>query len=91
MSGAQDYNVAPFVPIGMEILFHDKSQKRRTSSEHCSKGWVLGNLFEHYHSWTMWMKTTQVLRISATVFHKHKFISNPAVTPAYQVLANSGA
>ena len=37
------------------------------------------------------MKTTRALRISATVFHKHKYISNPAVTPANRVLAATGA
>ena len=33
----------------------------------------------------------RVLRISATVFHKNKFIYNPAVTPANQVLTAAGA
>ena len=43
--GTYDYNSAPFVPIGMETLVHDKPKKRRTFAENCSKGFVLGTSF----------------------------------------------
>ena len=89
--GSHDYNVESFFPIGMESLVHEKPKKRRNFSEQCSKGWVLGTSFEHYYAWTMWMKTTRALRISATIFHKHKYISNPSMTPADLVLAATGA
>ena len=89
--GANDYNSAPFVPIGMETLVHEKPKKRRTFAEHCSQGFVLGTSFEHYQSWTMWMTNTRSLRISATVFHKHKYISNPDVTPADRIIAAARA
>ena len=46
--GAHYYNSAPFVPIGMENLVHEKPKKRRTFAEHCSKGFVLGTSLEHY-------------------------------------------
>ena len=39
----------------------------------------------------MWIKTTRSLRISAAIFHKQKYISNPAVTPANRFLAAAGA
>ena len=29
----------------------------------------------------MWTKDTRATRISATVFQKHKYITNPSVTP----------
>ena len=48
--GAHNYNAAPFVPIGMESLVHDKPHRRKTFSEHCSKGYVLGTSFEHYRA-----------------------------------------
>ena len=68
-----------------------KAQKCRTFEEHCGKGWVLGTSFKYYRAWTVWIKTTRSLRISATIFHKQKYISNPAVTPANQVLSAAGA
>ena len=40
----------------------------------------------------MWMKITRSLRVSATVFHKHKYIFNPDpdVTPANRIIAAAG-
>ena len=38
----------------------------------------------------MWMKDTRATRISATVFHKHKDITNPSVTPEYHIMTTSG-
>ena len=35
----------------------------------------------------MWMKDTRAMRISATIFLKHKYITNPEVTPEDQVIA----
>ena len=37
------------------------------------------------------MKTSRALRISANVFRKHKYISNPALTTSDRVLAAVGA
>ena len=38
----------------------------------------------------MWMEGTRSTIISATVFHKHKYITNPGVTPEKQVMASAG-
>ena len=35
----------------------------------------------------MWMKETKAMRISDTVFHKHKYITNPDVTPEDRFIA----
>ena len=48
--GPYDYNVAPFVPIGKEMLVHDKPKMRGEFADHCSKGFVLGTAFENYCS-----------------------------------------
>ena len=50
-SDVHDYNAAPFVPIGMELLVHDKPHRNKTFAEHCSKGFVVGTSFEHYCTW----------------------------------------
>ena len=36
------------------------------------------------------MKDTRATRVSGTVFHKHKYISAPAVTPEDAVIAAAG-
>ena len=81
-----DYSTHPFVPIGMETLVYDKPRRRKTFSEHCSKGYVLGTLFEHYRAWEMWMKKSKDSRVSGKVFRKDKYITNPDVTSKDQVM-----
>ena len=71
-------------------MVHNKPNQRGTFAEHCSKGYVLGTGFEHYCAWKMWTKGTIATRISATVFHKHKYITNPSVTPDDRVIGTSG-
>ena len=50
------------------------------------KGLVLGNSFEYYRRWIIWMSTYRATRMLATVFHKHKYISNPSFTPEDAVI-----
>ena len=85
--GPQDYNRMPFVPIGCESFAHDKPGRRKSFAQHCSKGWVLGTSPEHYRAWVHWTPRTRTTRISATMFFKHKYISNPTATPADAVVA----
>ena len=88
--GPHDYIAALFVPIVMETFVHDKPKRRVTFAEPCSKGYFVGTDFEHYRSWTIWMKDKRVTRISATVFHKHKYITNPRVTQEDHVRSTAG-
>jgi hypothetical protein len=46
--GQHNYDAAPFVPIGMETLVHEKPHRQKSFAEHCKKGYVLGTSFEHY-------------------------------------------
>jgi hypothetical protein len=85
--GQHDYNKHPFVPIGVEALVHDKPHKRRTYAEHCRKAFVLGTSTEHYQCWKFWSNNTWATRVSGAAFFKHKYITNPAVTPEDIVIA----
>ena len=87
LHGHHDYNTKPFVPLGMEALTHDKPHHRKTFTQHCSKGWVLGTLPEYYRCWTVWSKDTRAMRVTGRVFFKHKYLTNPHVTPEDQVMA----
>eukprot|EP00804_Cyclotella_cryptica_P003834 CCRYP_020458-RA/>CCRYP_020458-RA protein AED:0.26 eAED:0.26 QI:0/0/0/1/1/1/3/0/581 len=84
--GHHDYNSHPCVPIGMEALVHDKPHRRKSFAQHCTKGFVLRSP-EHYRCWTVWTPVSQSTCISATVFFKHKYITNPTVTPADAIIA----
>eukprot|EP00804_Cyclotella_cryptica_P002855 CCRYP_009391-RA/>CCRYP_009391-RA protein AED:0.18 eAED:0.18 QI:0/0/0/1/1/1/2/0/800 len=85
--GPHDYNASPFVPLGMEALVHDKPHRRKTYAQHCSKGWVIGTSTEHYRCWKAWWPTTRSTRIAATVFFKHKYLTNPSVSPTDALIA----
>ena len=80
-------NAKPFVPIGMESLVHDNPRQRKLFEENCKKGYILGTSFEHYRAWKIWMKASRATIILATIFHKHKYLSNPTITPADAVIA----
>ena len=82
-----NYNVEPFVKIGMQSLVHDKPQRRRSFAQHCSKVRVLETSPEHYRCWKFWTKNTRTTRISGTMFFKHKYITNPTVTPEDTITA----
>ena len=47
----------------------------------------MGTSFEHYRAWNIWMKPSRATRILATVFHKHKYLSNPTSIPADAIIA----
>eukprot|EP00804_Cyclotella_cryptica_P014910 CCRYP_000543-RA/>CCRYP_000543-RA protein AED:0.16 eAED:0.15 QI:0/0/0/1/0/0/2/0/870 len=85
--GPHDYNAAPFVPLGMEAFVHDKPHRRKTYAQHCSRGWIIGTSTEHYRCWKIWSPTTRSTRIAATVFFKHKYLTNPSVTPTDALIA----
>ena len=88
--GHHDYNKHPFVPIGMEALIHVKPHKRRTYAQHCDKGYSIGTSFEHYRCQRIWMKDTHATRISGAVWFKHKYLTNPTVTPEDRIVAAIG-
>jgi hypothetical protein len=88
--GQHDYNKHPFVPIGMESLVHTKSHKQQTYQQHCNKGYVIGTLFEHYRCQKVWTKDTHAMVVSGAVWFKHKYLTNPSVTPEDQIIAAIG-
>ena len=71
----------------MEALVHDKPHKCRTYAEHCTKAFVLGTSTKHYRCWKFWTPTTRATRISGAAFFKHKYLTNPSITPEDQVIA----
>eukprot|EP00804_Cyclotella_cryptica_P013794 CCRYP_020502-RA/>CCRYP_020502-RA protein AED:0.43 eAED:-0.03 QI:0/-1/0/1/-1/1/1/0/273 len=82
-----NYKALPFVPLGVEALVHDKPTRSKTYAQHCSKGWVLGTSTQHYRCWKIWSTATHTTRIAATVFFKHKYLTNPSISPADALIA----
>jgi hypothetical protein len=88
--GQHNYSKHQFVPIGMESLVHVKPHKQRTYAQHCKKGFVIGTSFKHYRCQQIWMKDTHGTLILGAVWFKHKYLTNPSVTPEDQMIAAIG-
>ena len=44
---------------------------------------------EHHRCFTVWIKKTRPERVTDTVFFKHKYLTNPEVTPEDKVVATA--
>ncbi|KAL7479611.1 hypothetical protein ACHAW6_005338 [Cyclotella cf. meneghiniana] len=80
--GPFNYNRMPLAPIGCAVQFHVKLGHQHTWGEHSTDGWYIGASPEHYRTHCIFFKATRSLCLSDTVFFKHKYITQPMVTPA---------
>jgi hypothetical protein len=59
----------------------------RTWGEHSCDGWYVGMSLEHYRTHIVFVKATkQHLRLSDTVYFKHKYITQPTITTADRIV-----
>lgn len=77
-----DYNQNLLAPLSCSIQFHNKPNRWRTWGEHSSNRWYLGPAIEHYCCHSIYICATKAKRITDTVFFKHEWFSQPAVTHA---------
>ena len=80
--GNFDYNRMPIAPMGCAVQFHIKPSRRKTFCEHSEDGFYLRTSPEHYRTHVIFVKKTRAKRLADTVFFKHKYITQPTVTPA---------
>jgi len=80
--GSFDYNRMPLAPMGGAVQFHIKPGRQKTFGEHSEDGFYLKTLEEHYRTHVIFAKKTQAKRLANMVFFKHKYITQPTITPA---------
>ena len=61
-------------------------ENRGTWAERSIDGWYLGASLEHYRCHIIHVKKTKSERISDEVFFKHKYITQPTLTPVDTVV-----
>jgi len=81
VNGAFDYNKMPLAPMGCAVQIHENSERRRSWAANSSDGWYLRTSPEHYRCHVIYCKNTRSERISDTVHFKHKYITEPTLTP----------
>ena len=85
--GPHNFMKKPFAPLGCPILTHDKPGNRGSWAEHASDGWHLGTSMEHHRCFNVWVKATRAERVTGTIFFKHKYLTDPIITPEDTVVA----
>jgi len=84
--GSFDYNWMPLAPMGCAVQFHIKPGRRKTFGEHSEDGFYLKMSEEHYRTHVIFAKKTRAKRLADTVFFKHKYITQPTITPANAIV-----
>ena len=86
MHGQHDYMKRPFAPLGCSVMAHVKPKNRVTWDVHGEVGYSIGTSMEHHRCFNVYIVKTRATRISDSVFFKHKYITNPQITPETLVM-----
>jgi hypothetical protein len=81
-----DYNAMPLAPMGCTVQIYESTSRRTTWAENSIEGWYLRTSPEHYRCHVIHVKKTRSERITDTVWFKHKYITQPKVTPVDQIV-----
>jgi hypothetical protein len=88
--GPFDYNKMPLVPMRCAVQIHKSSERRGTWVAITINGWYLQTSPEHYLCHQIYVKKTKSERISDTVFFKHRYLTQPTVTPVDTIIKAHG-
>jgi hypothetical protein len=75
-----DYNKMPLAPLQHAVQTFKSRDRCGTWAEHTTDGWYIGISNEHNQCHKIYVKKTRSVRISDTVFFKHKHITHPTLT-----------
>lgn len=84
--GKHDYNANPWAPLGCAVQVHVMPCNRKSWDPHTKAGFYVGNSVDHYRCHRVWVVDTRNVRVGQTVFFKHRYITQPAVTQSDVVL-----
>ena len=76
----------PLAPMGCAVQVHESTNRTTTWAENSIEGWYLRTSPEHYWCHVIHVEKTRSERITDTVWFKHKYITQPTVTPADQIV-----
>lgn len=86
MHGPFDYHQLPLAPMGCKALVCIDPKNKGTWAQHAAKGWYIGTSPDHYRAHIINVADTGSDRVSKSVYFKHKYITNPAMTHANKVV-----
>jgi hypothetical protein len=74
-------------PLGCAIHSYAKSNNHRSWDARADAGFNLGTSMEHHRCYRVYITKTRTMQVSNTVNFKHKYITNPTVSPESLVIA----
>ncbi len=86
VNGVFDYNKTPLAPLGCAVEMHESTNRRRTWDPRSLSGWYIGTSTEHYRCHKIFCKRTRSERISDTVVFRHRYITQPEITPEDHII-----
>jgi len=86
LNGPHDFNRHPLAPLGVEIQMLEDPGKRKSWGLKSQPGFYVGTSLEHYRYYWGWNRETNKIRGSDTVIFKHKYITNPTITPGDAII-----
>ena len=89
MDEQHNYNANPFAPLGAAVKMHVMPALRPTWGEHTKSGFYIGTSWEHYRCHKIWLPETKGVRVSQTVFFKHRYLTQPTTTDTDAILLAS--
>ncbi|KAL7483861.1 hypothetical protein ACHAW6_014204 [Cyclotella cf. meneghiniana] len=84
--GHFNYDQTPLAPMGCAVQFNENPNCRWTFGEHSADGWYITTSTEHYRVHKVLVKKTRHLRLSDTVYFRHKYLTQPTVTPGDRIM-----
>ena len=81
VNGPFDYNATPLGPMGCAVQIFNSPERRKSWEERSLDGWYLGTSLDHYRCHRVYVKNSKDERISNTINFKHRYITQPTVTP----------
>ena len=84
--GQHDYDANPWAPLGTAVEMHIMPAQRRTFAAHTKSGFYIGNSEKHYRCHQVWLPETRATSVAQTVFFKHKYLTQPAITTSDAIL-----
>merc|ERR1712086_715594 len=82
LNSVHNFNRQPLASLGIDMHMLEHPDKRKSWGVKGKKGTYIGTTLEHYRYYYGWFPETRGIRGSETVKFKHKYITNPGVTPA---------
>ncbi len=76
----------PTITVLSTITGFHQTHKKKNVGEHSSDGWYLKTSPEHYRYHIVFVKATRSKCISDMVYFKHKYLTQPTVTPTDAII-----